>query len=222
MKKGQLLRFFLKAFFLLLLEFFEFILLIILISNLLVEFKTNSQVFSDVRLIPPNETGLLLGTSKYRYPGGANLFYQRRINAAMLLFNHGKIGKLIISGDNSHISYNEPRDMRLDLIRQGFPAEKIYLDFAGFRTLDSVVRCKKIFQQDKITIISQSFHNKRAIYIALAKNIDAIGFCAGDVRGIDAVKVSIREMFARVKLIMDIHFFNTQPRFLGDKINIQS
>jgi SanA protein len=109
--------------------------------------------------------------------------------------------------------------MKTDLMAQGIPEERIHLDYAGFRTLDSMVRCKEIFGQNKVTVISQHYHNERAIYIAHKKGIDAIGFNAIDVGGSYGIKNHTREKLARVKMILDL-LLNKQPKYLGEKIKI--
>ena len=84
----------------------------------------------------------------------------------MELFQAGKISRILVSGDNRRMNYNEPVEMRKALIAHGIPDSVIVMDFAGIRTLDSVIRAKKVFGQDRFTIISQRFHNERALYIA--------------------------------------------------------
>lgn len=136
------------------------------------------------------------------------------------MFESGKIDFILVSGDNSNDNYNEPKLMRKDLIQQGVPSDKIILDYAGFRTLDSVIRCKKVFGVDEVTIISQQFHNERAFYIANRYKIKAIAFNAQKVSFSYSKSVYLREKLARVKLIWDI-FIGKQPKFLGDKIQIK-
>lgn len=130
-----------------------------------------------------------------------------------------KIKYLIISGDNSTQDYNEPAMMRKDLMQAGIDSTIIYLDYAGFRTFDSMVRVKEIFGQTEVTIISQKFHNERAIFIAQKEQIEAIGFNAQDVPLHADLKVKTREKLARVKVFVD-YIFQTKPKFLGEKINI--
>lgn len=166
-----------------------------------------------------NKVGLILGTTKRLRDGRINLYYQFRLEAAIQLFKSGKIKYIVISGDNSSTDYDEPTDFKDDLIKAGIPENKLFLDFAGFRTLDSVVRIKEIFGQNAVTIISQQFHNERAIYLAEHFNIKAIGFNAKGISGRYALKVQLREYLARVKVFVDI-VFNVQPKFLGDKIAI--
>jgi SanA protein len=136
------------------------------------------------------------------------------------LFKEGKVDFILVSGDNSTKDYDEPSTIKVDLIKKGIPSNKIYLDYAGFRTLDSVVRCKKIFGQSSITIISQQFHNERAIYIAKLKDIEAVGFNAKDVSVQYGFKTRLRERLARVKMVLDL-IFDKKPKFLGEKIEIK-
>jgi SanA protein len=200
-------------------------LIILLLSSVIsfyyvVSASANQRVYTELKKIPYNKAGLLLGTSKYTGPGLINQYYQFRIDAAVALFKAGKIDYIIVSGDNRYESYNEPREMRKNLIEAGVPEDRIILDFAGFRTLDSVIRSKEVFGQQSITIISQTFQIERAIYIAVRSDINAIGFAARDVSNVWAYANFIREYLARVKLMMDIYLFNTQPKFLGEKIEI--
>lgn len=189
-------------------------------ADFYVQKSTTASLYKDVNTIPKNKVGLLLGTVKRVKSGRLNLYYQYRIQAAVELFNAGKIEFILVSGDNSRKGYDEPTDMKDDLILKGIPADKIVLDYAGFRTLDSIVRSKAIFGQDKLTIISQPFHNERAIFIAQHKGIDAIGFSAQDVSGRYGLKVMLREKLARVKVLLDL-LFGVGPKFLGEPISIR-
>ena len=194
--------------------------LMVLVCNTIIEWSTSDKTYSDVNSIPKNKVGLVLGTSSRLVEGGVNPYYANRIEATITLFNAGKIDFVLVSGDNGSIYYNEPNTIKKDLIKGGIPEEKIFLDYAGFRTLDSVVRAKEIFGLSEATIISQEFHNERAIYLAGHKGLDAIGFNAKDISGGEALKVHFREYFARVKVFVDLAL-NTQPRFYGEKIEIE-
>ncbi len=188
-------------------------------SNTIITRKTQSLTFSSTQEIPANKVGLVLGTSRYLTNGWENLYFTYRINATAELFNTGKIKYVLVSGDNGNKKYDEPTDFKNALIDKGIPANKIVLDYAGFRTLDSVVRAKEVFGQKKYTIISQKFHNERAIYLAAAKGMDVVGFNAKDVSNRYGLRVQLREYLARVKVFVDL-LFNVQPKFLGKKISI--
>ncbi len=197
-----------------------FSVLAIAFSHILVEQTTKKQIFSSIDALPENHVGLLLGTNKYLDNGNVNRYYKYRIIAAAQLYKRGKIKYIIVSGDNGRKGYNEPAQMRDDLIKKGVPRSHIFLDYAGFRTLDSIVRAREIFGQTEITIISQPFHNKRALFIARNKGVEAVAFNARAVSKREGWKVHFREMFARVKLLIDLYIINKQPKFLGEKVEI--
>ncbi len=182
---------------------------------------SQGKLFTDVNMIPYNKVGLLLGTSKYLANGRVNLYYQYRIQAAVGLLKAGKIKYIIASGDNSRETYDEPTQMRMDLMNAGIDSTRIFLDYAGFRTFDSVIRAREIFGQDSLTIISQEFHNQRTIFIATKENMSSIGFNAKDVSKANGFKTQLREKFARVKVFVD-YIFGKEPKFLGQKIKIPS
>ena len=174
--------------------------------------------------IPKRSVALLLGTAKYVRRGKINYFYKYRIDAAVKLYQDGKIKAILVSGDNATRYYNEPKTMRADLIKRGVPKDKIYLDFAGFRTLDSVMRAKEIFDVKKVTIITQKFHLERAIFLANANGIDAIGYEAKSLPNTKAAfRMKLREYLARVKAFLDIYVLHTTPKFFGkfEKIKIK-
>ncbi len=189
-------------------------------------FRISSYTFdtyNSVSKVPYNEVGLLLGTSSLTSSGSSNPFFENRIRAAVLLFNQGKIDYILVSGDNRHASYNEPRQMMNALIKAGVPKDRIVPDFAGFSTIDSVVRASKVFMLRDVTIISQGFHNERALFIANREGMNAIGFNAADPSSkLAHFVVYFREFFARLKCILDVYFLNTQPTFLGEPIQIGS
>lgn len=191
----------------------------IITAHLWVEKATDGMTYNSVSKIPYRQTGLLLGTGKYLQNGRKNAYYAYRINAAENLYKAGKIKYVLVSGDNGSKNYDEPTQIKEDLIARGIPASRIYLDYAGFRTWDSMIRCKKIFNQSEITVISQQFHNERAIFIGKWKGVDAIGYNASKVSYRYGIKVKIREAFARVKLLLDLAF-NTSPKFLGEPVKI--
>jgi SanA protein len=194
--------------------------LVIVICNAKVEAAADGKTYSDVELVPYNKVGLVLGTGK-TIPGGfINPYYKYRVNAAVELWKKHKIQSIIISGDNSTDDYNEPADFRADLIKSGVDSSRIYLDYAGFRTFDSMIRLKKIFGQDSVTIISQQFHNERALYIAGREGIVAVGFNAQDVSAKNGARVQLREKLARVKLFVD-YLVGTEPKYLGAKVIVR-
>ncbi|MEE3999311.1 ElyC/SanA/YdcF family protein [Tenacibaculum sp. FZY0031] len=192
----------------------------IYVSNKVIINHAEGKLFNSTENIPKNKVGLLLGTAKYLSDGRVNLYYQFRLNAIVELYKAKKIDFILVSGDNGSKGYDEPTDFKNDLIEAGIPEDTIFLDYAGFRTLDSVVRVKEVFGQTSITIISQQFHNERALYLANHFGVDAIGYNARGVSGKKAIKVQLREYLARVKVFVDI-LLNVNPKFLGEPIEIK-
>lgn len=189
-------------------------------SNLVVKQTAKKYIFDSLLLVKPNNVGLLLGTSRNLKSGATNDFFFNRINAAVDLYNNGKIRNIIISGDNSRKDYNEPQDMKVELVRNGIPDSVIYLDYAGFRTLDAVVRAHDIFGQQSFIVISQKFHNERAVYLARSFGIEALGYNAKEVEAYKGFKTKLRELFARDKMFLDL-LFGVKPKYLGEKVVIK-
>lgn len=176
--------------------------------------------FDKVEAMPAAPVAVVLGTSKRLPDGRANLFFLPRMEAAAALFKAGKVQALIVSGDNGTPGYDEPTDMKRALMQMGVPAEQIVCDYAGFRTLDSVVRAKEVFGQQRMIFVSQRFHNARAIYLARAFGIEAYGLNATDVPVALSVKTFLREKLACVKAVLDVNVLGTRPRFLGEKVSV--
>lgn len=193
--------------------------LMIWISNTWITRSTASQIYTNVDAIPARKVGLVLGASK-NTAHGPNLYFSYRMQAAANLYKHGKVKFLLVSGDNHREDYDEPTDMKKALAALGVPDSCIYLDYAGFRTFDSMVRCREVFGEDSITVVSQLFHNQRALFIANHEAINAIAYNAQEVNNNYSLKTRIREYFARVKCVLDLFIFGTKPKFLGEKILI--
>jgi SanA protein len=181
---------------------------------------TDAYVFDKASDVPKQKIGLLLGTSKRMKNGKPNQYFVYRIDAAVTLFQEHKIEYILVSGDNSSKEYNEPEDMKLALMARGIPENRIILDYAGFRTFDSVIRAKEIFGQVKYVIISQKFHNQRAVYIARKNGIEAYGYNAVDVKKYGGFKTKVREVLARNKVFID-QLIGQKPKYLGEKIEIR-
>lgn len=194
------------------------VILLTVISTVIIDEQTDGLTYSEVKSVPHRKVGLLLGCPKKLAGGHDNPFFNERINAAISLFRAGKIEYLLVSGDNISKGCYETVAMKDDLIKRGMPADKIYCDYRGLRTLDSVVRAKEIFGQAEITIISQEFHNRRAIFIAGHRGINSIGFNAKDSHSFNFFSISLRELFSRVRAILDIYILRTDPKFPGNGI----
>lgn len=190
--------------------FFIATILSLFLGNKLIIHQTENQIYDNKHLIPYSEYALVLGAAKeiYNHP---NPYFNKRLDAAVELYSCGKINKIIVSGDNHTANYNETEDMATYLIQKGIPETAIIKDFAGFRTLDSVVRAKKVFGIQTVTIISQKFHNQRALYIANYYKMDAIAYNAGDTGSVNYTH--FREYLAKCWTLFDLHVFKRQPKF---------
>lgn len=196
------------------------VLVIIGLCNLIVIQSARGRTYSDVDKIPYHKVGLVLGTIPKLSNGNDNYYYKCRMQATADLYFAGKISYIIASGDNHIKEYNEPECMLNSLVALGVPDTVIYLDYAGFRTFDSMVRAKKVFGQNSITVISQHWHNQRAIYVARKQGMDIDGFDTKDAVVRKAyIKNHIREMLAKVKAVVDV-YFGKQPHFLGEPVII--
>lgn len=182
--------------------------------------RAGAQTFNTVAEVPRNQVGLVLGCSERGRDGGPNPFFQKRMAAAAALFQAGKVDYLLVSGDNHRVGYDEPADMKQALQALGVPADRIVCDDAGFTTLDSVVRCKEVFQQSAVTIVSQQFHNERAIYLARAHGLEAIGFNAEAVSVQRGFRTYVREVASRLRAVWDVQVWGRKPKFLGPPVEI--
>lgn len=194
-----------------------FALLLICCANWWVIKSTENKVLTDINLLNGRSVALVLGTSNKLRNGSANPYFANRIKAAAELYREGKVSHFILSGDNRSKYYNEPIEMRKALMLSGVPDSVITLDYAGLRTLDSIVRSKEIFGQDKIIIITQPFHSYRALFISNFYHIDALALVAQEPISEAPFKVYIREYFARTKAVIDLYILNTAPHHLGEK-----
>ena len=188
-------------------------------ANYKIEKSTEEFVTDKLEILPKTKVAVVLGTAPNLVGGYQNYYFTYRIEAATKLYKSGKVTHFILSGDHGRKNYNEPEAMKQALVQNGIPANVIYLDHAGFRTLDSMIRAKEIFGQNEFIVVSQEFHNQRAVYIARQNDIKAYGYNAKDVNKHAGLKTNIREYFARTKVFID-SFFGIEPKFLGKKIEI--
>ena len=178
---------------------------LLLTCNQLVVNNAKGRAFDEIDSIKPASYGLLLGTTpQTRIGNRENLFFRYRIQAAAELYKAGKIEKILISGDeNSLDGVNEPECMRDSLVARGVPDSVIILDGKGFRTIYSIINAREVFGLKSFTIISQQFHNERALYQAehLGLDIDNIqAYNATSPKSKWAMITYIREYLARVKM----------------------
>ncbi|MNJ86040.1 vancomycin high temperature exclusion protein [compost metagenome] len=188
-------------------------------ANWAIQSNAEGKVFDQVSDCPKVKVALVLGTSRTNKKGNDNLYFSYRIKAATELYRAGKVEYILVSGDNSTTTYDEPTDMKNALIAAGIPANKIFLDYAGFRTLDSMERALKVFGQKEVMVVSQRFHNERAIYLGEHFGMTVYGYNARDVAKMGGFKTKVRERFARMKVFWDV-LFGVDSKFLGEPVTI--
>lgn len=176
-------------------------------------------VFDDLKQVPRARVGLVLGCSTNLADGRPNPYFVHRIEAATALYAEGVVAYLLVSGDNGTRDYDEPTMIKAALVERGVPAHRIVLDYAGFRTLDSVIRAREVFGIDDFVVVSQRFHCERAVLLARRLGMHATGYAASDVPGIEGAKTRAREWLARAKAVIDLSV-GTRPRFLGPRVVI--
>lgn len=166
---------------------------------------------------PQAQVALVFGAG-LRRDGSPTAVLRDRVQAAVELYRQGKVQKLLMSGDNSFIYYNEPGAMREFALALGVPEEDIVLDYAGRRTYDSCVRARVIFGVDKAILVTQPFHLPRAAYICRAIGLEATGFTAENIyfRKLSRLYWNIREIPAMLVAFIDVHITRPEP-ILGQK-----
>lgn len=192
-----------------------FVLLLTVLSNRWVINSTDDYVYSSWSLLPDNGVGLVLGTSPRTADGKPNPHFYGRTQAAVELYQIGKIRHIIVSGSNPDSTYNEPREMWRELTGAGIPAGAITMDFAGLRTLDSMVRAKEVFGLQRLTVITQTYHAYRAVFIGKKLGMRVVAYAPPGTGGGPAPMPWLREVFARVKAVLDLFVLKTRPKFLG-------
>lgn len=189
------------------------------VCDTVVEEISETKTYDSADQLPNKKVALVLGTSKANRNGYMNPYFTYRMHAVAELYRLGKIKYVLVSGDNGQVGYDEASDMKAYLIELGVPEDKIYMDFAGFSTLDSIVRCNEVFLESDIVIVSQEFHNERAVFLSQFKGMEAVAYNAKDVNKRYGLPVLVREKFARVKAVIDL-VFHMNPKYLGPTITI--
>lgn len=200
---------------------FGCLLLAMMAANAWVVSATRNLIIDDIDRLGVHDVGVVLGTSPYTRYGNRNLLFTHRMMAAAELYAAGRIRHLLVSGANPDRTYNEPRKMYQALRRLGVPDAAVTLDFAGFRTLDSIVRAKQIFGLDSYVVVSQRYHDYRALFIARYNGIHAVAYIRPDEDRRQPLRAETREYLARVKAVVDLFLLSTRPRFLGPQRPIE-
>jgi SanA protein len=177
-------------------------------------------LFDDLEAIPSNRVGLLLGCMPRLPDGRTNRYFTARVEAAARLLHAGKVRFLLVSGDANRDGQDEPAAMRAGLLGLGVKDAAIVLDPHSLRTFDSVARAKLVYGLGQFTLISQRFHNQRAVYIARALGLSVVAYNADDPPRMPHDTMRYREPFARMLAVLDVRVLGTKPRHLGERISI--
>jgi len=200
---------------------------VVLLAGLFV-FATNRAVLSagDGRMyfqaeqVPAREVAIVLGSAPQIRGKWKNPFFESRLDASAELWRAKKVRYFILSGDNGRNDYDEPSAMRDALIARGVPADSVTLDYAGFRTLDTMARAKAVFGQHSVIVITDDFHLSRSLFLAQAHGLDAVGFCGEHVAFGTSARTRIREIGSRTKAWLDVYVLHTKPKFLGPPVAV--
>lgn len=189
----------------------EMLILLMILANTWVFGLTNGRTYMKISKVPPREIALVLGTSPKMKSGIANPYFVSRMDAVALLYHHKKIKKIIVSGEKSK-GYDEPEAMKNFLIYQeGVPEDIIIKDPKGFKTQLSIRNCKEIYKFNNVIIVSQGFHNLRALFFARNLKMNAISFEAQDIsKPENYYRNQTREFLARV-LAVFYFIFGIEP-----------
>ena len=187
----------------------------IALANARILTRHRDRLYASVDQIPARRVAVVLGANPVTAAGNPNLHFVSRMDATAALFHAGKVRHVLVSGDNHHRDYDEPTAMKQALVARDVPPEAITCDYAGFRTHDSITRAQIVFGLQQCTIVTQSYHNPRALEIARAHGLDTIGFCAADVPFRHSLRTELREVIARTTTMIDLYVLHRQPRFIG-------
>ena len=170
-------------------------------------------ITTTVDSVPRTEVALVLGASVYR--GKPSPVLAERADVAVALYRANKVSKILVTGDNGTLSYDEVTPVRKYLLGAGIPSQDIFLDHAGFDTYSSMYRAREVFLARSLTIVTQDFHLPRALWIARRLGLDAYGIVAAG--GENSPSDYIREIPAAIKALLNV-FTDRQPKYLGPTI----
>ena len=173
--------------------------LLLILANVWVVALTSGRTYNKISKVPSRDCALVLGTSPKMRSGDANPYFTARMDAVGTLYHHGKVKKIIVSGEKSE-NYDEPAAMKRFLVyTEGVPENIIIEDPKGFNTHKSILRCKNVYGEKNVIIVSQGFHNLRALFFARNNGMNALGYDAQDVSKNESFyRNHTREFFARV------------------------
>jgi len=206
-------------------KFFKFFVNIFLLAvvlffavNFFIYIKSKPYIYNEISEAPNAKAEVAI------IPGAAVLsnndlspILKDRVDTAIKLYELKKVSKIIVSGDNSTVGYNEVNPVRIYLLNKGVLDQDIFLDHAGFNTYSTMYRARDVFKVSSALVVTQSFHLPRSVFLARELGINAHGVNAD--AGHILFKNYARETFANVKVVLDL-ILKTKPKYLGAEIPI--
>lgn len=188
------------------------------LTNVAMVALASDAMYAQVSDVPARDVIIVPGAAVLR-SGQLSAVFLDRANAAVALYEEGRAGAILVSGDNGTLEHNEVDPAKRYLVAEGIPEEDIYLDHAGFDTYSTMYRATEIFGVSSAIVATQSFHLPRALFIARRLGIDAVGYRSDNVSLLP--RNEVRESFARIKAVWDV-VVGREPKFLGERIPIVS
>ncbi len=194
---------------------------LIIAINLWILAQSADYRYQNTQATTSADVALVLGARVFK-DGRLSGMLEARLLEALELYQQGKVKKLLLSGDHGQVDYDEVNAMRLYLLAEGVAEEDIFLDHAGFSTYESMYRARGIFQVNTVIVVTQAFHLARAVYSARVMGLDAQGLAAEQFehRADEMTRLNAREWLARIKAFIELHLWQPQPTYLGERFNI--
>jgi len=162
--------------------------------------------------VPAQRVAIVFG-AEVKKDGTPSVILKDRVETAVELYKNGKVEKLLMSGDNRYVDYNEPESMRQYALTLGVPDADIVLDYAGRRTYDTCYRAKEIFGVDSAILVTQGFHMPRSLFLCDSFGIDAVGVEADHYYYLKRSRLiwNTREILATVQSVLDVYLLKPLP-----------
>ena len=193
----------------------------VVIINIIVVRKADKYQLDKTSKIPKVDAIIVPGAFVHSN-GKVSEMLQDRLDTALEVYKKNKNVKIIVSGDNGTVAYNEVDAMRIYLEQKGIDTHIIFMDHAGFSTYETVYRAKAIFKVKSAIIVTQDYHLKRAVYMAKQMGIEVYGVAADKHTYVGIVGYKIREYVARVKDFVFVNVLRPEPKYLGKAIPVDS
>jgi vancomycin permeability regulator SanA len=165
-----------------------------------------------VKEVPPERVALVFGAG-LRRDGTPTVILRDRVETAVQLYKEGKVEKLLMSGDNRIVEYNEPESMRQYALSLGVPDSAIVLDYAGRRTYDTCYRAKVIFGVESAILVTQDFHLPRALFLCNSLGVNAVGVNSNNYYYLKRLRLiwNVRELLATFGAFTDVYVYKPTP-----------